>query len=99
MHARMTIAVTQPHNFEDAVAAVQETFVPDARAQLGNRGFLLLQNREQRQLIGISFWESEAEMQESGAPNGYYEQRMATFSEMLAGAPITTTYEVVLSEH
>jgi hypothetical protein len=24
---------------------------------------------------------------------------MTTFSEMLAGPPITTTYEVVLSEH
>lgn len=99
MHARMTIAVTQPHHFDDAVTAVQETFVPDAWAQPGNRGFLLLKNPEQRQLIGISFWESETEMQASGAPSGYYEQRMADFVKMLAGPPITTTYEVVLSEH
>ena len=35
MHARMTVAHAQPEHFDEAVAAVQEAFLPAAQEQPG----------------------------------------------------------------
>ena len=98
MHARMTVAHAHPDRFEEAVAAVQEAFLPAAREQAGYRGFLLLTDQSQHQLVGISFWESEADVQASGGGSGYYQQRMADFSGLLVSPATTTTHEVAVRE-
>ena len=98
MHARMTVAHAQPDRFEEAVAAVQEAFLPAAREQPGYRGFLLLTDRDQHQLVGISFWESQADVQISGGGSGYYQQRMADFAGLLVSPPATTTHQVAVRE-
>ena len=98
MQARMTVAHAQPEHFEAAVAAVQDAFLPAAREQPGYRGFLLLTDRVQQQLVGISFWETEADAQTSGGASGYYQQRMVDFVELLVDPPTTTTHEVAIRE-
>jgi quinol monooxygenase YgiN len=98
MHARMTVAYAQPDHFDEARAAVQEAFLPAAQAQPGYAGFLLLTDRETQQLVGISFWESEADMQSSGGTGGYYQQRMDAFAQLLTAPPTTTTHEVAVRE-
>ncbi len=98
MHARMTVAHARPDRFDDAVAAVQEAFVPAAREQPGYGGFLLLTDREAHQLIGISYWDTETDMQASGGSGGYYAARMESFVELLTGPPTTTTHEVAVRE-
>lgn len=98
MHARMTIAHAQPDHFAEALAAVQEAFLPAAREQPGYGGFLLLTDRTTRQLVGISFWESEADLQRSGGGSGYYGQRMNDFIGFLTEPPKTTTLEVAVRE-
>lgn len=98
MHARMTVAQAQPDRFDEALAAVQETFLPAAREQPGYRGFLVLTDRATQQLVGISFWESEAAMQTSGGASGYFQQRMDDFSGLVVSPPTTTTHEVAVRE-
>lgn len=98
MYARTTIAEVQPERFEDAVATVREAFAPAARERPGYAGFLLLTNRDQNQLIGISLWNSEADLQNSGGASGYYEQRMQDFADFVARPASTTTHEVVIQE-
>ena len=98
MHARVTVAYPQPDRFEEARAAVPETFLPAAREQTGYQGFLLLADRASGQLIGITFWESETAMQSSGGSGGYYQQQMADFANMLVSPPATTNHEVVVRE-
>ncbi len=98
MHARMTVAHAQPDRFDEAVTAVQETFLPPAREQPGYRGFLLLTDRATQQLVGISVWETETDMQTSGGGSGYYQQRMADFVGFLTEPPTTTTLEVAVRE-
>jgi hypothetical protein len=90
MHARMTIANVQPERFDDAVIAVQETFQPAAREQPVFRAFLLLAGPADRQLTGITLWETEADMAASGGASGYYDALIAEFNNMQA-APATTT--------
>lgn len=98
MHARMTVATVQPEHFNEARAAVQEAFLPAAQEQPGYGGFLLLTDRENRQLIGISFWETEAAMESSGGGSGYYQQRMTDFIGFLSEPPTTTSHEVAVRE-
>ena len=98
MHARVTVAHPQPDRFEEARDAVPETFLPAAREQPGYQGFLLLADRASGQLVGITFWESETTMQNSGGSGGYYQQQMADFANMLVSPPVTTSHEVVVRE-
>lgn len=98
MYARMTLAQVQPARFDEAITAVQETFLPAAREQPGYRGFLLLTERDQQRLVGISLWESEAAVQTSGGGSGYYQQRIAEFTDLLVATPTTTVHEVAVSE-
>ena len=98
MHARMTVAQAQPDRCDEAVAAVQEAFLPTAREQPGYRGFLLLTDRATQQLVGISVWEAEADLRTSGGTGGYYQERMAGFVDLLVGPPTTTTHEVAVRE-
>ena len=98
MHARMTVAHAQPDRFDEAVAAVEEAFLPAAKEQPGYRGFLLLTDRATRQLVGISLWETEADLNASGGGGGYYRQRMTDFVGYLTEPPTTTTHEVAVNE-
>jgi heme-degrading monooxygenase HmoA len=94
----MTVGHVYPDRFDEVLATVGETFLPDARQHPGNRGFLLLASRDAAQVIEISFWESEADLQASGAPSGYYAQRMEAFIGMLVEPPTTTIHDVVRNE-
>jgi len=94
----MKVAHAQPDRFDEARAAVQETFLPWAREQPGYRGFLLLTDWDTHQLVGISFWETAADAQTSGGAGGYYEERMADFVGLLVGPPANTTHEVTVHE-
>lgn len=98
MYARVTIARPRPDHFDHAAASVRESFYPAARAQPGYSGFQLLVDRDQHQLIGISFWDSEAQLHASGAPDGYYAEQMETFGDLLTEPPITNTYEVIVRD-
>ncbi len=98
MHARVTIAHPQPDRFDEAVAAVQETFQPAARGQPGFRGFLLLADRAAHQLTGITLWETEADMAASAGAGGYYRDRLRDFAGLLSAPATTTTHEVAAFE-
>ncbi len=93
MHARMTVAHAQPDRFEEAVAAVQEAFVPAAREQPGYRGFLLLTDRDRQQLVGISLWETEADAVAFGR-NSMVQQVQAKLFPLFEATPTTEIYEV-----
>jgi len=98
MYARMTNAQGQAGRFDEALSTVQEAFLPAAREQSGYCGFLVLTDRSRQQLVGISFWETEADLQGSGGASGYYQERMADFGDLLVGPATTTTHEVAVRE-
>ena len=98
MHARVTMAHPQPDRFDEAASVVQQTFQPAAREQPGFRGFMLLADRAAHQLIGITLWETEADMAASAASGGYYRDRMEDFAGLLAAPATTTTHEVAAFE-
>ena len=98
MYARMTMAQVQPARFDEAISTVREAFLPAAQEQPGYRGFLLLTDRATQQLVGISVWETEANLQSSGGASGYYQQRIEEFAGLLVAPPVTTIHEVAVWE-
>ena len=98
MHARVTMAHPQPDRFDEAVSVVQQTFQPAAREQPGFRCFMLLADRGAHQLIGITLWETEADMAASAGSGGYYRDRMEDFAGLLVAPATTTTHEVAAFE-
>jgi heme-degrading monooxygenase HmoA len=98
MFARVTIGQVQTDRLDEATQVAQETFVPAAREQAGYQGFVLLADRAGQQVIGISFWESEAQMAATGGQGGYYREQMTRFAGLLTQPASTSVYDVVVRE-
>jgi heme-degrading monooxygenase HmoA len=63
MHARSGTFQLSRDKLDDVVQGFQAEQLPQYQQQSGYKGFTLLANRETGQLLGISFWESEADRQ------------------------------------
>lgn len=96
MHARTTVATIPANQFDEAVEFVQKSFAPAASEQPGFRGFTLLVDRSQCQVVGITLWDTEANLMASSGAGGYYQDRLAQFRAYVSGTPVSTTYEVAL---
>jgi heme-degrading monooxygenase HmoA len=60
MHARSGRLQVGTDRVDDSVQAIRDT-IPEYREQNGYKGFTILVNRESGEVLGISFWESEAD--------------------------------------
>ena len=98
MHARVTMATVHPERFDEAVTVVKETFQPAAREHAGFRTFMLLADATAHRLIGITLWETEADMTASAGGSGYYDAAIAEFNSLLVAPATTTTHEVAAYE-
>ncbi len=98
MNARVTYIDGEPDRIDDVIGQVESDVLPTLKDQDGFKGFTVLADRSSGRLIGISFWESEADVQASGGGSGYYRQRMADFAGLLVSPPTTTTHEVAVRE-
>ncbi len=97
MYARVITAQYQPGKVDEAIQRYHEMILPEARQHKGFTGAMYLVDRSSDQAIGISLWQTEADLQAS-------EERMAALgAEMakvtsLAGAPRREMFEVVYQE-
>jgi heme-degrading monooxygenase HmoA len=62
MHARSGTFELSPDKLDDVIQTFQGDQLPQYRQQSGYKGFTLLANRQTGQLLGISLWESEADL-------------------------------------
>jgi heme-degrading monooxygenase HmoA len=65
MHARMSTLEGSPEEMDEGLRDVKEHVLPQLQQQDGFKGFIALGNRHSGELIGITFWESERDMQAS----------------------------------
>jgi heme-degrading monooxygenase HmoA len=63
MHARSGSFRLSPDRLDDALRAFEEGQLPQYKEQSGYKGFTLLANRQTGQVLGISFWESQSDLQ------------------------------------
>jgi heme-degrading monooxygenase HmoA len=77
MHARSGRVDVPPDRIDDAVAALRDQQIPLYRDAQGYKGFTALANRESGAILGVSFWESEADRDASEQLGAESRQKMA----------------------
>ncbi len=95
MHARVTRLDLDPGRIDDAVRQLESEEVPQFKELDGFKGFTLLGDRDSGQVIGVSFWESQEQMQSSEEAVKDSRQRAAETGGA-SGDPAVERYEVLL---
>ena len=95
MHARVSIAQSQPGKADEVIRIHRDSVVPAAKQQKGFKGLYLLTDRKTGKGITISLWETEADMT-AGEASGFYQQQVAKFKDILSAPPVREAYEVTV---
>ena len=93
MHAQVVRVQVQPGKADEAIAIFRDSVVPAARQQKGFMNSYLLIDRSTNRGIGLSLWESEADVA-ALAQSGFYQEQIAKFAAIFAGPPEREVYEV-----
>ena len=93
MEARVVDLRILPTEAREVVRIYRDSVLPTARRQQGFKGALLLTDDETGVGISISLWETE-EDREEGEANGFYQQQIRKFSELLTETPVRKHYNV-----
>ncbi len=97
MYARVVTTQYQPGKLDEALQISSESIRPEVRQQAGFQGTTVLLDRNNNKIVAISLWQTEADLQASGA-SGLVQERLAKVSSLFAAAPIVETYEVAVQE-
>lgn len=96
MHARVTYFSIRPGAMGEVQRIYRDLVVPAAEMQDGFRGAQLLAHGAGEFAVSISYWDSQDSATAAEA-NGYYQEQVARFVDVLKGAPSRELYEVVLN--
>lgn len=92
MHARMTTIRTQPGRMAEAMEIARDSIAPHAEGQQGFKSLLAFMDAEDDEIIFISLWETEDDL-EVGENSGYYEEQIGKLSSVLAGQATRENFE------
>ena len=77
MHARSGRVDIAPDRIDTAVATLRDQQIPQYRDAQGYKGFTCLANRDSGAVLGISFWETEADRDASEQLGAESRQKMS----------------------
>lgn len=92
MYARIITFQYQPGKIDEGLNLLRESVVPELRQLPGYRGATNLVDRSNNKVVGITFWQSEADLRDSGQSK--LQARFAVVSKLLMAAPLVESYEV-----
>ncbi len=93
MFAQLVRVKVQPGKVDEAIAIFNDSVIPAAKQQKGFRNAYLLVDRSANRGIGLSLWETEADVA-ALATSGFYQEQVAKFAVVFAGPPEREVYEV-----
>jgi len=96
MYARMTTFHVQPSTVDEALRIVRDAF-PITKQQQGFKGGLALADYTSGKLIGLTLWETEADLLANEA-NGYYRDQVGKIGSFLADQPLREVYVAGIAE-
>ena len=91
----MVRANIQPGKIDEGIGIFRNSVAPAARQQQGFKNVYLLVDRAGNKIIGLSLWESEADLSKVFA-SGFYQEQVGKFAAVFAGPPEREVYEVAL---
>lgn len=97
MYARHVTVHGSPEHIEEGIASVRNQVIPVLKECPGFKGQLLLVNRDKGEAIGISLWDSEANMLASEEKIAAARQQTAD-NVQASAAPEVVLYELPIYE-
>ncbi len=97
MHARTGTFEISPERIDDVARQLETEQLPRYRDQQGYKGFTVLADRESGKVIGISFWDSEADLQAS-EELGAKARADAAGTGHASAEPVREVFEVVIDD-
>jgi len=95
MHARMTTIRTQPGKLAEAMDIARDSIAPHAKGQRGFKSLLAFVDREDDEIVFVSLWETEEDL-EAGENSGYYEEQLGKLSAVLTGHAKREAFEATV---
>jgi hypothetical protein len=77
MHARSAVIEVSSDRVDEVSRAMQEELIPRYQEADGYEGFVLMANRQSGKVLGISFWETESDLEASDDLGADARQRLA----------------------
>lgn len=93
MHARSGTLYPRPGRFDHVLGLLRDTVTPAAQKEAGFNGMLILTNRQSGKVVGITLWESEAQMLAS-AEGEYLQEQVSRVITHLRRPPEFEDYEI-----
>ena len=93
MHARVGTLHPRPGAFDHVLQLVRDTVNPAAQKEPGFGGMLVMNNRQAGKVIGVTLWESEADMVASERGE-YLQEQISRVIAHLKRPPEFEDYEV-----
>jgi heme-degrading monooxygenase HmoA len=93
MYARMTTIRVRDGKFDEAIGIAKDSIAPLAKEQPGFMNLLALTDSDDGEVVLISLWETEGDLQ-AGEDNGYYEDQIGKLSTILDGRAMRENYTV-----
>ena len=91
MEARLLTLTPKPGHLDELAAFWDESVVAEIARQHGNRGFALLKDAAGERIIGLSLWDSAADVDAAGCT---VRAHMAAIANHLAAPPAVALVEV-----
>jgi len=97
MHARTGTLRVSPGRVDEMVGRLEADQIPRYREQPGYKGFTVLADHVSGKVIGISYWESEDDM-EASEPLGRAARAQAAETGQASAEPVRETFEVMIDD-
>jgi heme-degrading monooxygenase HmoA len=97
MHARQSTLQASPEKIDDMVQMLRDQQLPTLKEQQGYKGFTVMADRGSGKVVGLSYWESEGDLQASEEVG----DRARSEAAQTGGAtaePTVERYEVLLDD-
>ncbi len=93
MFSQIVRVKIQPGKVDEAIAIFKDSVLPAAQQQTGFKNAYMLVDRSANRGIGLSLWETEADVA-ALATSGFYQEQIAKFAALFDGPPEREVYEV-----
>ncbi len=97
MQARTGRLEVSPDRIDDVIEILGSEQLPRYQGQNGYKGFTVLADRESGGIIGISFWESQADL-EAAEELGEQTRSQVADAGQAGVEPVTERWEVLLDD-
>jgi quinol monooxygenase YgiN len=93
MHARSGTLYPRSDRFDHVLQLLRDAVTPAAQHEPGFNGMLIMNNRQAGRVVGITLWESEADMRAS-AKGEYLQEQVSRVITYLRRPPEFEDYEI-----